>query len=305
MPSWNSLQIIIDDHLDILLNRLKDETLIDGFNIPKIKDYYPCILTFFAFFSIIYLSLDPLFKKIWKNKYYLKLNGFKRTDWNSRVVAFIHALIINAFCISLIAKYGFPWNKTENDYNDKEVDLYYKAISISLGYFMWDIIYSVYYVKQGGIGFAIHGVCAFLIYIFTFRYHVLGHYAILFLNYEISTIFLNIYWILDKLNKTGSILQLVNAFLLLVAFFTVRIAFGTVSIFRLLYDLFFRSKICPIYLSLYFTINIIIMQCLNYVWFYKMIKSVLKHFPGTSEPKSKPESKGKSPSKKTDRKSVV
>jgi len=33
---------------------------------------------------------------------------------------------------------------------------------------MWDIIYSVYYVKQGGIGFAIHGVCAFLIYIFTF-----------------------------------------------------------------------------------------------------------------------------------------
>eukprot|EP00833_Pecoramyces_ruminatium_P016479 jgi/Orpsp1_1/1190511/evm.model.d7180000079457.1 len=168
MFTWNSLQIIIDDHLDILLKRLTNEDITDGFIIPKIKEYYSNILTSFILFSVLYLSLDPIFKKIWKNKHYLKLSNYKRADWNSRIVAFVHAIIISPFCCYLVYKFGFPWNKTENDYNEQEIDLYYRAVSISLGYFMWDIIYSVSDYKKGGFGFVIHGICAFLIYVFTF-----------------------------------------------------------------------------------------------------------------------------------------
>jgi len=133
MINWSSIQLTIDDHINILLDRLKKEDFLDGFIVPKIKDYFIYIFSFFAFFSIVYLSLDTIFKKIWKNKHYLKLSNYGRADWNSRIVAFTHAIIISPFCVSLVCKYGFPWNKTENDYNEQEIDLYYKAISISLG----------------------------------------------------------------------------------------------------------------------------------------------------------------------------
>jgi len=294
MFPWNSLQIIIDDHLDILYNRLIEEDLIEGFIIPKIKEYYVNILVAFALFSIVYICLHPFQEYVWKNKSYLRLSDHKKKDWNSRIIAFTHAIIISPFCVSLIFLYGFPWNKTEYQYDEKEVDLYYKAISISIGYFMWDIIYSISDYKKGGVAFIVHGVCAFLIYIFTFKHPVLGHYAILYLNYELSTIFLNIYWILDKLNLTGSILQLVNALLLLVTFFCVRIAFGSITVTKLLYDLFFERRFCSVYLVIYFFINIVPMQLLNYIWFYKMIKSVFKHFDKPNKIKTEKKTSKKS-----------
>jgi len=299
MISWNNLQIIIDDHLDILLNRLAKESILDGFIASRLKEYYINILISFALFSILYLSLDTIFKNVWKNKYYLKLSAYKRKDWNSRVVAFTHAFIISPFCFYLIYKYGFPWNKDMNDYDAKEINLYYTAISISVGYFMWDIIYSVGDYKKGGMGFVVHGICAFLIYIFTFKHHVLGHYAIMYLTYEFSTIFLHIYWVADKIELTGSMFQLIDCLILMITFFTIRIAFGNIFIFRLLYDLIFGRKICSVYLSLYFFINIIPMQALNFIWFYKMINSVLKHFQTAEEPKQSKKPKEKKSSKKT------
>jgi len=38
---------------------------------------------------------------------------------------------------------------------------------------MWDIIYSVGDYKKGGMGFVVHGICAFLIYIFTFVSYII------------------------------------------------------------------------------------------------------------------------------------
>ncbi|KAG4093891.1 hypothetical protein H8356DRAFT_1277440 [Neocallimastix lanati (nom. inval.)] len=216
MINWSSIQLTIDDHINILLDRLKKEDFLDA-------------------------------------------------DWNSRIVAFTHAIIISPFCVSLVCKYGFPWNKTENDYNEQEIDLYYKAISISLGYFLWDIFYSISDYKKGGIGFIIHGICAFIIYIFTF------------------TIFLNIYWTLDKLELSGSALQMVVAVLLMITFFSVRVAFGTITLSRLL---------CMLLLLLLLLL------------LYKLV-SVTKDSDTPSEPKKdipiKPRqaSKGKKSTKKT------
>jgi hypothetical protein len=47
-----------------------------------------------------------------------------------------------------------------------------------------------------------------------------------FVLYELSTPFLNIHWFLDKLNMTGSRLQLYNGIVLLVSFFSCRILWG-------------------------------------------------------------------------------
>jgi len=290
MFSLNNLQIIFDDHLDILLTRLVNEDKFSDFVYPTIKSYFRVIFAWFAFFTFLFLLLDPFFKNVWKNKSYLKLSSYKRIDWNSRIIALVHALIVAPLSTYLVYKYGFPWNKSETDYDAQEIKLYYNTICISIGYFIWDVIYSISDYKKGGFGFIIHGVCALLIYVFTFRHHVLGHYSIMYLTYELSTIFLHIYWILDKVDMTGSTLQLIDSIILLIIFLAVRIIFGNITITRLLYDLIFVRKVCSIYLSLFFFLNIIPMQALNLIWYYKMILSVLKRFTVSGKPKSSGES---------------
>jgi len=309
MFSLNNLQIIVDDHLDILLNRLANEDMFADFFSPNIKPYFRIIFAWFAFFTILFLSLDPFFKNVWKNKYYLRLNSYRKKSWNSRVIAFIHAAIVAPFSVYLVCHYGYPWNKSAKDYDAHEINLYYSTICISIGYFIWDVIYSISDYRKGGIGFVIHGICALLIYVFTFKHHVLGHYSIMYLTYELSTIFLHIYWVLDKVDLTGSTIQVVDGIIVSILFLSVRIIFGNITITRLLYDLIFVRKVCSVYLSLFFFLNIIPMQVLNLIWFYKMIQSILKRTNGPSEkPSEKPskkrsekesEKESEKPSKKT------
>ena len=51
----------------------------------------------------------------------------------------------------------------------------------------------------------------------------MNYYGCVFLLYELSTPFLNIHWFCDKLNLTGSKIQLYNGFLLLGTFFLCRL----------------------------------------------------------------------------------
>jgi hypothetical protein len=57
-----------------------------------------------------------------------------------------------------------------------------------------------------------------------------------FVLYELSTPFLNIHWFLDKLNMTGSRLQIYNGIALLVSFFSCRILWGNYQSLRIYSD---------------------------------------------------------------------
>ncbi|KAI9275343.1 hypothetical protein BY458DRAFT_434500 [Sporodiniella umbellata] len=60
--------------------------------------------------------------------------------------------------------------------------------------------------------------------------------------YELSTVFLNIHWFMDKLGYTGSKLQMVNGAMLLLSFFGVRIVFGVTMSIRLWCKWLFKKK---------------------------------------------------------------
>jgi TLC domain len=57
-----------------------------------------------------------------------------------------------------------------------------------------------------------------------------NYYGLNFVLYELSTPFLNIHWFLDKLNVTGSRLQLYNGIALVVTFFACRVVWETISL---------------------------------------------------------------------------
>lgn len=64
-------------------------------------------------------------------------------------------------------------------------------------YFAWDIFCSVWHVKQYGKGFIVHALLGFSTLIFCYKPFTI-YYATRFLLFELSTIFLDIHWFLEK-----------------------------------------------------------------------------------------------------------
>jgi hypothetical protein len=63
-----------------------------------------------------------------------------------------------------------------------------------------------------------------------------NYYGLNFILYEISTPFLNIHWFFDKLNMTGSRVQLFNGIALLTTFFGCRVLWGNYQSIRMYSD---------------------------------------------------------------------
>jgi hypothetical protein len=133
--------------------------------------------------------------------------------------------------------------------------------------------------------------------------------------YELSTPFLNIHWFCDKLNLTGSKLQLYNGIALLVSFFSCRIVWGTyqsVSIYSDIYKALTTNSAnrmvppdngkctsnasrvdvggfascelgeLPLWLVSVYLLGNTALSLLNIFWFTQMVKAVRKRFAPVS-----------------------
>jgi hypothetical protein len=124
--------------------------------------------------------------------------------------------------------------------------------------------------------------------------------------YELSSPFLNIHWFCDKLNMTGSKVQLYNGFCLLFTFFGCRLVWGLYQSVRVFTDIykalkhpgwpgaapgteslpddrgaimrFAGNEYIPLWLAASYLASNIILNGLNFVWFSKMIETVRKRF---------------------------
>ncbi|KAJ3123157.1 hypothetical protein HK100_011701 [Physocladia obscura] len=72
--------------------------------------------------------------------------------------------------------------------------------AIVLGYFAWDIFMAL---QMGDVGFIVHGVSAFMVYLLCFKPFIM-YYGAVFILYELSTPFLNIHWVCDKTGLSGN-----------------------------------------------------------------------------------------------------
>lgn len=94
--------------------------------------------------------------------------------------------------------------------------------------------------------------------------------------------FLNIHWFLDKLGKTGSTLQLVNAFFLLSSYVLARLTFGVYNSYSWFMHVNFPVKAhsprIPLHIHIFFTVGNVVLNSLNFIWFRAMIRAVQKRF---------------------------
>lgn len=163
------------------------------------------------------------------------------------------------------------------------------------GYFLWDLMVSAQYLNIFGPGFLTHAVCALCVFSLGFRPFV-NYYAPNFLLYELSSPFLNFHWFMDKLEMTGSLLQLINGICLLVVFFSCRLIYGTYSSFHVNYDIYqawkappsdivAQGRDVPVWLALSYVTSNLILHFLNFYWFGKMIDALRRRFDSTTKTK--------------------
>ncbi|KAJ7074199.1 TLC domain-containing protein [Mycena amicta] len=245
--------------------------------LPKIRPHLPVLLASFAGFTLIHLALVPIFANLFFPTQWRKMNSRARNNWAIHVCSQVHAFVIIPLawrCVGLPeldADRAFGWHERNGTVQ-----------AIACGYFLWDSLDSI--LNFDNIGFVLHGLTCGSIYFLSFI-PFLAYYAPRFLLWETSTIFLNVHWALDKTNRTGGTLQLVNGLFLVVSFTLVRILAGGYWSYQFYETLFDNKDKIPLAALVVPGIGNIILQGLNWFWLIKMISSLRKRFSPASKSK--------------------
>lgn len=134
--------------------------------------------------------------------------GYSYFDPGMHITSQIHAVIIVACAFYLL--FDKELNKdTVHGYSDIGTAMYEyysfnSRYTIACGYFLWDVIMSIYDYKSG-FAFVFHGISCFLVFMCSYK-PVFNYFGCRLLMYEISTIFLNIHWYF--LDYKGTIIRL-------------------------------------------------------------------------------------------------
>lgn len=248
--------------------------------IPFVAHWHEIVGSFLMY--VLVQKLSPMVSSRLFGKSYNQLNYKTKINFDIHVVSMVQCVVS---VLALIPMWNHPtWKNREVD-PTSAVLAYYPyggfVSSISVGYFLWDLVVCFKYMNLFGAGFLVHAVSALFVFGSTLFPFCLP-WVPAFLLFELSTPFVNINWFASKMPAgfVSDTTVIVNGILLLVTFFTVRILWGFYSAIVVARDMFAvwdqLYKVLPVgTLLLNFTLNI-----LNVYWFYKMLLIAKKKATG-------------------------
>ncbi|KAJ8264027.1 hypothetical protein GJAV_G00144240 [Gymnothorax javanicus] len=204
-----------------------------------------------------------------------RLSQDKHTEWNSRFVSTIHALIVGLLCLYIL------WfdDAVNEDPVWGDPRLVKLNVAITCGYLLYDLLLLACHWSTMGDGFFVcHHLAALYAYGYVLTRGVLPYFANFRLISELSTPFVNQRWFLEVLSypRSGT-LVLANGVAMTVAFFLVRIAvipsyyskmvatFGTPA--------FTQLGLGP---QVAWILSSICLDVLNLVWMYRISRGLYK-----------------------------
>ncbi|KAK6343189.1 hypothetical protein TWF730_010789 [Orbilia blumenaviensis] len=265
--------------------------ICDALGFTTLPKHFHEVIGAFLLYHITNVYLSPLISPLLFPKTYLSFNKRNRINWDIHVVSLVQSTLI---CI--ISLYTMFVDRERSAMDAKQRVWGYTGLlgmtqAFGAGYFLWDLMVSTQYLNIFGPGLLAHAICALCVFSLGFRPFV-NYYAPTFLLYELSSPFLNFHWFMDKLEMTGSSLQLANGICLLVVFFSCRLVYGTYSSFRVGSDIYFawqsppheivdQGRVVPAWLALSYVTSNLILHFLNFYWFGKMIDALRRRFDST------------------------
>ncbi|ODV64278.1 TLC domain-containing protein [Ascoidea rubescens DSM 1968] len=239
-------------------------------------------------FSVLFYSicfyLSPIILKYLLKENYTKLKKSTKVNFDIHFVSMIQCIISNLIIMPLFQ---------DPDLKAKRFTNYtpYAGLvsSLTIGYFIWDLIMCIFYFKLFGFGFLLHAVSSLIVFTSTLK-PFLMYWIPRFLIFELSSPFVNINWFVNKLPSDFVPLkvQIINGLLLIVTFFSVRIVWGFYAAYKVIEDFCFNwEKLDLISRSLgVFVMALNIgLDILNVFWFQKMISIAIKHIRGDTKKK--------------------
>ncbi|AOA65209.1 hypothetical protein PP7435_CHR4-0149 [Komagataella phaffii CBS 7435] len=222
---------------------------------------------------LVYQSLftiSRLFVKFAYPKFYNSLKPKTRIDFSIHIVSFVQSLLILILCIPL-----FKNPHLQQDHVFASTPYGQMVVSVAVGYFIWDALTCLLYIKYFGVEFFLHGVVSALVFLVGLSpAPVIMYYAPIFLLFEVSTPFLNIRWLAIKFPTwISDTVKLINNIILILLFFLIRICWGWYQVFRLAND-FYGARGDP--RLNWFNVGVIlgsnlVLDLLNFYWFGKML----------------------------------
>ncbi|KAH8106883.1 DUF887-domain-containing protein [Cristinia sonorae] len=254
------------------------QPLASKFGLQYLPDHFPTLVYTALLYTVLHVIIAPWLSPIVAPVSYAKLKGRRgRNNWHIHLVS-----LVNSVALSWLSWKSLHHPDLENDKAFGWHESIGTLDAVAVGYFFWEFADAVY--NYTDFGFVMHGLICTVLYSLTFR-PFLGYYSPRFLLWELSTPFLNIHWLLDKLDLTGSVYQYVNGVILLGVFFSVRIVYGLYMSFYFMLTLRdVQNDVQPLYLVLLLVGNLIL-NGLNLFWFYKMIATLRKRFEVDVAPK--------------------
>ncbi|KAI0039898.1 DUF887-domain-containing protein [Auriscalpium vulgare] len=242
--------------------------------LPHLPPHLPTLLLSVLAFAVLQAFGTPLLVRasLGAGKW-ATLSRRSRGAWGSHTVSMAHALVILPLALAQMDSAALEHERVFG-WDDSAGALF----AISSGYFLYDTLASLVYYE--GLGFVLHGVSCLCIYALAFR-PFLAYFGARFLLWELSTVFLNIHWFIDKTGRTGTRLQLVNGVFLLGSFALSRLVYGTFMSYQFYVAIYaVRARIPP---AMFYGVQVgnVLLQGLNWFWFTKMISALRRRF---SEP---------------------
>jgi hypothetical protein len=168
-----------------------NDSVLDSIYLGKLPSHISVILVAALTWHGL-LSISDLIFSSYIPKVYGKLGKKKQVQWNIRVVSLFHALLICFLAFVLLNDQTLSRDRLFA-YTEFAGNVY----SIACGYFLWDSLISWWYVKDYGVSFLVHGVSCLFVFLFAFGPFAMS-YGSVFLFFELSTPFLNLHWLMDK-----------------------------------------------------------------------------------------------------------
>ncbi|XP_015668778.1 transmembrane protein 56-B-like [Protobothrops mucrosquamatus] len=224
----------------------------------------------FVVFQFSFSALSPQLS-LSLSPSYSSLPSVKQSEWNSRCVSTLHAVIVGLFCLYILwyddainanPIWGDPWLVKLN-------------VAVTCGYLLYDLLLLVRYWKTLGDSlFVCHHLVALYAYGYVLSRGVLPYFANFRLLSEFSTPFVNLRWFLDAAGwPRTSRLVLANGLAMTVVFFMVRIAVIP-SYYMQVYSWYGT----PEYERLGLGVQLawigpsIALEMLNLVWMYRIVR---------------------------------
>ncbi|KAF2264587.1 DUF887-domain-containing protein [Lojkania enalia] len=270
------------------------------------------LLGFLGYHLILYI-VSPICSQLLVPKTYRSFNKRTRLNWNIHWVSMVQSIFINITALYVVfhdvERLEMDWKGRLWGYTPASG----MVQGFAAGYFLWDVQVSSQYISISGASALLHAIGALVVTCIGFRPFG-NYYGLSFVLYELSTPFLNIHWFCDKLNITGSKLQLYNGIGLLVTFFLCRLVWGSYQSILIYSDIYkalstnsinqmgylLDEGICsgnasktmiegaelgscqlgklPAWLVGVYLIGNTALSLLNFYWFSQMIKAVRKRF---------------------------